>query len=82
MGREDRVIFKDCLDYVFNSNEDNTIIVLQYLALKWKETQIGNIHECRKQQIMFSDDMWYLLDKLSKLEDKHDDKKWEESVGI
>ncbi len=82
MGRVIEKIFKDCLDCVLNSNEDNTIIVLQYLALKWKETQIGNIHECRKQQIMFSDDMWYLLDKLPKLEDKHDDKKWEESVGI
>ena len=29
----------------------------------WHKTQIGNIHECRKNQLIFSDIMWKLYEK-------------------
>ena len=87
MGKEDRIIisrrdFEECLDYVFNSNEDYTMTVLQYLALQWKDTQIGNIHKCRENQKIFSDVMWNLLDRLPKQEDEFNDKNWEDTIGI
>ena len=30
----------------------------------WYKTQMGNIHECKKNQLIFADIMWTLYDKL------------------
>ena len=30
----------------------------------WHKTQMGNMHECRKNQAIFSDIMWALYEKL------------------
>jgi hypothetical protein len=30
----------------------------------WYKTQMGNIHECRKNQLIFSDIMWKLYERL------------------
>ena len=32
----------------------------------WYKTQMGNMHECRKNQDIFADIMWKLYDKLKK----------------
>ena len=34
----------------------------------WHKTQEGNIHECRENQIIFSDIMWNLYEKLKEKE--------------
>ena len=34
----------------------------------WHKTQMGNIHECRKNQFIFSDIMWKLYEKLKETE--------------
>ena len=30
----------------------------------WHKTQMGNIHECRKNQLIFADIMWKLHEKM------------------
>ena len=35
----------------------------------WHKTQIGHIDECRKNQLIFSDIMWTLYEKLKEKED-------------
>ena len=35
----------------------------------WHKTQMGNMHECRKNQDIFADIMWKLYDKLKKKDD-------------
>ena len=35
----------------------------------WYKTQMGNIHECRKNQLIFADIMWKLYDKLKEKDD-------------
>ena len=32
----------------------------------WYKTQMGNMHECRKNQDIFANIMWKLYDKLKK----------------
>jgi len=34
----------------------------------WQKTQEGHIYECRKNQIIFSDIMWKLYEKLKEKE--------------
>ena len=35
----------------------------------WHKTQMGNMHECRKNQIIFADIMWTLYNKLKEKDD-------------
>jgi len=34
----------------------------------WHKTQLGNVHECKKNQVIFSDIMWTLYEKLKEKE--------------
>ena len=34
----------------------------------WYETQIGNMHECKKNQTIFAEIMWTLYNKLKEKE--------------
>ena len=34
----------------------------------WYKTQMGNIHECKKNQLFFADIMWTLYEKLKEEE--------------
>tara|TARA_Y100000296_G_scaffold73197_1_gene90404 strand:- start:164 stop:295 length:132 start_codon:yes stop_codon:yes gene_type:complete len=34
----------------------------------WHKTQMGNMHECKKNQFIFADIMWELYDKLKEEE--------------
>ena len=34
----------------------------------WYKTQMGNMHECRKNQLIFADIMWNLYEKLKEKE--------------
>ena len=34
----------------------------------WHETQIGNMHECKKTQTIFAEIMWTLYNKLKEKE--------------
>ena len=34
----------------------------------WHKTQMGNMHECRKNQDIFADIMWKLYEKLKEKE--------------
>ena len=34
----------------------------------WKGTQVGNMHECKKNQTIFADIMWNLYEKLKEKE--------------
>ena len=34
----------------------------------WYKTQIGNIHECRKNQLIFANIMWTLYEDSKKIE--------------
>ena len=34
----------------------------------WYETQVGNIHKCRKKQLEFSERMWELHEELNNQE--------------
>tara|TARA_Y100000034_G_C6847985_1_gene384362 strand:+ start:996 stop:1130 length:135 start_codon:yes stop_codon:yes gene_type:complete len=35
----------------------------------WHKTQMGNMHECRKNQNIFTDIMWTLYNKLKEKDD-------------
>ena len=35
----------------------------------WYKTQMGSMHECRKNQTIFADIMWKLYDKLKEKDD-------------
>ena len=35
----------------------------------WHKTQMGNMHECRKNQFIFADIMWKLYSKLKEKDD-------------
>ncbi len=37
------------------------------LVRLWHETQVGNIHKCRKKQLEFSDIMWKLYGELNEI---------------
>jgi len=41
---------------------------LKDIVRLWHKTQMGNIHECRKNQLIFSDIMWKLYEKLKEEE--------------
>ena len=36
----------------------------------WHKTQVGNIHECRKNQFILADIMWNLYEKLKEKENE------------
>ena len=36
----------------------------RHIVTLWHETQIGNIHICRKKQLEFSDMMWKLYEDM------------------
>ena len=42
---------------------------IRYIVKLWHETQVGNIHTCRKKQIEFADIMWELYGNLHVTED-------------
>ena len=35
----------------------------------WHKTQVGNMHECKENQIIFADIMWTLYNKLKEKND-------------
>lgn len=99
MKREDEI--KKSVNDILDSSEDRDKVLDQinitfYMVLRnliniWKDTQIGHINDCRKNQIIFSDIMWNLHGKLKEYEHQKEEeseerkakeKKWEESVGI
>ena len=41
---------------------------LEDIIRLWHKTQLGNIHECRKNQFIFADIMWNLYEKLKEKE--------------
>ena len=94
---ENKEEIKKTLNDILDSSEDtfiteiNFYMVLRNLIKIWKDTQIGHINDCRKNQIIFSDIMWCLHGKLKEYEHQKEEeseerkakeKKWEESVGI
>ena len=42
---------------------------LEDIIRLWHKTQLGNIHECRKNQFIFADIMWTLYKKLEENKD-------------
>ncbi len=41
---------------------------LEDIIRLWYKTQMGNMHECKKNQIIFSNIMWKLYEKLKEKE--------------
>ena len=39
-------------------------MTIKKIVALWHETQMGNIHKCRKRQLEFSDIMWNLYEDM------------------
>ena len=44
-------------------------MTIEEIVLLWHETQVGNMHKCRKKQLEFSDIMWELYSNINVTED-------------
>jgi len=47
---------------------EEKLMNLDDIVRLWYKTQMGNIHECRKNQLIFSDIMWKLYKRLKEKE--------------
>jgi len=45
-------------------------ITVKEIVDLWYETQMGNIHKCRKKQLEFSDVMWNLYEEFYSEDDE------------
>ena len=52
----------------YNFNKEKTMNLNEVVRL-WYKTQRGHVNECRKNQIIFSDIMWKLYEKLEENKD-------------
>ena len=47
---------------------EEKLMNLDDIVRLWHKTQMGNIHECKENQLIFSDIMWTLYEKLKEKE--------------